>query len=48
MKGNPSKIDFRKAMIDVQGKFESEAETENPVEEETTNLCLMAQQDCKL
>ena len=47
MKGNLNKTDFRKAMIAAWGESESEAETENPVEEETTNLCLMASHDNK-
>ena len=29
-------------MIAAWGESESDAETENPEEEETTNLCLMA------
>ena len=41
-KGNLNKTDFRKAMIAAWGESESDAETENPEEEETTNLCLMA------
>ena len=47
MKGNLSKIDFRKAMIAAWGESESVVESENPVEEETTNLCLMASHDRK-
>ena len=41
-KGNLNKTNFRKAMIAAWGESESDAETENPEEEETTNLCLMA------
>ena len=47
MKGNLNKTNFRKAMIAAWGEFESEAETEIPKEEETTNLCLMASLDSK-
>ena len=47
MKGNLSKTDFRKAMIAAWGEFESEAKIEKPVEEDTTNLCLMASHDSK-
>ena len=43
--GNLNKTDFRKAMIAAWGESESEAETENPKEEETANLCLMASHD---
>ena len=47
MKGNLNKTDFCKAMIATWGESESEAETKIPVEEETTNLCLMASHDKK-
>ena len=47
MKGNLNKKNFRKAMIVAQGESESEVKTEIPVEEETTNLCLMASHDSK-
>ena len=47
MKQNLNKIDFRKAMTAAWGESESEAETEIPEEDETTNLCLMASQDSK-
>ena len=40
-KGNFNKTDFLKAMIVAWGESESDAETENPEEEETTNLCLI-------
>ena len=47
MKGNLNQTDFRKAMIAAWGESESEAEREIPVEEETTNLCLIALHDSK-
>ena len=46
-KGNLNKTDFRKAMIAAWGESESDAETENPEEEETTNVCLMASHKSK-
>ena len=45
-KGN-FKTDLRKAMITIWGESESDAETENPKEEETTNLCHMATHESK-
>ena len=36
-----------KAMIAAWGESKSDAETENPKEEETTNLCLMASHESK-
>ena len=36
-KGSLNKTDFRKAMIATWGEFETDAEIENPEEEETTN-----------
>ena len=47
MKRNLNKINFRKVMFAAWGESKSEAETKNPVEEETTNLCLMASHDNK-
>ena len=47
MKGNLNKTDFCKAMIVAWGESESEAETECPIEEETTNLYLMTSHDSK-
>ena len=46
-KGNFNKTDFCKAMIATWGESESDAETENPKEEETSNLCLMASHESK-
>ena len=43
-KGNLNQTDFRKAMIAAWGESESD---ENPEEEETTNLCLMASHESK-
>ena len=47
MKGSFNKTNFCKAMIATWGESESEAETEVLVEEETTNLCLMASHHSK-
>ena len=47
IKGNLNETDFCKAMIAAWGESEIEIETENPVEEETTNLCLMVSHDSK-
>ncbi|XP_057543344.1 uncharacterized protein LOC130821570 [Amaranthus tricolor] len=46
-KRNLNKTDFCKAMIAVWGESESDAEIENPEEEEKTNLCLMASHESK-
>ena len=46
-KGNFNKTEFRKAMITAWGESESDANTKNPEEEETTNLCLMASHESK-
>ena len=46
-KRNLNKTDFRKAMIVVWGESESDIEVENPEEEETANLCLMASHESK-
>ena len=46
-KGNLNKTDLRKAMIAAWGESESDAETENPEEEETATLCLMASHESK-
>ena len=48
MKGNFNKTDFRKALIAAWGESEGEAETEVLVEEEATNLCLMASHQRKV
>ena len=47
MKGNLIKTDFRKSMIAAWGESESEAKTDFPVGQETTNLCLMASHNSK-
>ena len=47
MKGNLNKKDFCKAIITAWGESESEAKTEIPVEEETSNLFLMASHERK-
>ena len=43
----PNKTDFRKPMIAASGESKSDAETENPEEEETANLCLMDSHESK-